>query len=940
MTATTPLPVGTVTFLFTDMQGSTPLWEREPEKMAEALQIHNALLRQAVEIHAGVVFKIVGDSFQVAFDTALQALEAAIQGQRLLQSATWNELGALKVRMGLHTGEAELDPNGDEYAVSHTKNRAARIMSAVHGGQIVVSQESADLVRRDLPDGVTLKDLGDHRLKGMLLPEHLFQVCAVGLPQNFPPLATLEVNRNNLPVQLSDFIGRQKEIKQLKGLLAQHRLVTLTGSGGVGKTRLGLVLAEEMIAEFPDGIWFVELATLSDPRQVALAVASALGIKEEAGLPILETLRYHFRERKCLVLLDNCEHLVDACTSLAENLLQSTRQLKILATSREPLGISGEGIFRVPSLAFPQDVQVDSVDQVEQFEAIRLFTNRAQAVLPEFTITLENASRVARICWRLDGIPLAIELAAARLASLDLAEIDARLQHSFRLLAGGSRTALERHRTLRATIDWSYNLLPEPMRLLLRRLSVFSGGFMLQAVEAICAGECLSGGGLERDEVVDLLAQLVNKSMVILERQPGREARYRMLEAIRQYASEKLHECGESEEMRNCHLSWYVQLAEMIGSNMQSGEHLVWTKKFSSEQENFFAAITWGLEQGADLQAGLRIIYALFNIYAERALYSDLQRWFEKALEEINQQKVIDQVSQVITLIYLGLLDAMFSKVESALARMEQALTICEKLEIDRRPIHAITFFNMGRLRALNLGELKEGLSLLNQAESLCREIGFQSQWILAWTLVFKSWTLQYLGELDAAQACAEESWHLTQSLGDVWSGAGLNVLGDIALERKDYAQASTHYQQWLELSQEAENIGIIPTIYRKLARVEKALGNYDRARLYLIKGLSIAEEHSDRLNLFHLFGECCFNEIAWARVLDPERAHSHLLFATHCLGKYQELMEELKIPVFTEHKQEYEQALTYLPEQLGQTMFETAINDGRYISVQELLKR
>jgi len=928
-------PIGTVTFLFTDIEGSTILWEQHPEIMAAALQIHNAALRQAIEAHGGVVFKIVGDAFQAAFATAPQALRAAIDGQKALMQASWNELGPLKVRMGLHTGEAQLDPNGDEYAVSHTKNRAARIMSVAHGGQILLSQETANLTDHQLHEGIRLIDMGEHRLKGLTIPEHLYQVAIGGLIQDFPPLMTLSITRNNLPVQLSEFIGRQEEIKQVKKLLTLHRLVTLAGSGGVGKTRLGLVLAEEMLEEFPDGVWFIELAKLSDPSQVASAVASALGIQEEARQPVLETLRYHFRERNCLIILDNCEHLIEACSSLVDALLHSARQLKILATSREPLGVTGEGVFRVPSLSFPQEAQDASEERISQYDAARLFENRAQAVLPEFRITPDNARTVSRICWRLDGIPLALELAAARLAALDLAEIDSRLQNSFRLLAGSTRTMLERHRTLRATIDWSYNLQSDQERLLLRRLSVFSGGFSLEAVEAICAGD-----GLEKDEILDLLSQLVVKSMVILERQPGLEARYHLLETIRQYAGEKLHDGGESESTRNYHLAWYVQLAELTGFKLQTNERPTWNRKFMSEKDNFAAALDWALEEGVDIQAGLRIIQALFITFSERALFNDLQRWLEKALEETSKQKESDPLSLIITLIYLGLLDAALSRIESGLARMEQVLSLCEGLEFDHRQVRSIAFFTMGRLRALHLDELKPGLALLEQAESLSREIGEPTRWLLAWILVFKAWTLQYLRELDEAQACAEESWQLAQTTGIAYSGAGLNVLGDIALERQDYARAGTCYQHWLTFSQEAGNIGIEPTIYRKLARVEKALGNYEQASSYLIKGLAIAEEHSIRLNLFHLIGECCFNEVACAMILVNSQAQSHLLFAAHCLGKYQELMEQIHIPIFTEHRQDYEQACAYIPERIGKETFEIALEHGRTISIRELMRK
>jgi class 3 adenylate cyclase len=354
MSMVTPLPAGTITLLFTDIQGSTPLWERAPEKMAQALQIHNATIRQAIEAHGGVVFKTIGDAFQAAFATAPQALKAAIDGQRALQSAPWNELGPLNVRMGLHTGEAEPDPGGDEYAVSHTKNRIGRIHSVACGGQILLSQETAELVRRTLPDGVTLKDMGEHRLKGMQWLEHLYQVCAPELPSSFPQLATAIIHpMHNLPIQLTSFIGREKEIAQVIDRLGKHRLVTLTGSGGTGKTRLSLKVAEELSGSYPDGIWFVELAPLADPGMVPQAVFSALGLQETPGRSLFDALLDFLRPKRLLLILDNCEHLVEASAGLAANLLHTCPDLTILASSREILGVEGEAPFRVPPLYMP-----------------------------------------------------------------------------------------------------------------------------------------------------------------------------------------------------------------------------------------------------------------------------------------------------------------------------------------------------------------------------------------------------------------------------------------------------------------------------------------------------------------------------------------------------------------------------------------------------------
>ncbi len=558
-------PTGTVTFLFTDIEGSTPLWERHPDQMAAALQIHNSILRKAIEFQGGIVFKIVGDSFQAAFATAPQALRAAIQGQKALQSAPWNDLGPLKVRMGIHTGEAQLDPGGDEYAVSHTKNRTARIMSAAHGGQILLSQETKELVDHQLPESVTLKDLGENRLKGISIPERLFQVCAPGLPQDFPILATAITHPHNLPVQLTSFIGRQEEIAGLIELLSTHRLVTLNGSGGAGKTRLSLQVAEKVLDRYPDGVWLVELAPLTDPVQVSQAVASVLGLQKSGESSYLTILTDNLRSKHLLLLLDNCEHLLEACADLTHHLIQHCPSLSLLTTSREPLGIDGEVGYRVPSLEAPDPALVTDLQELAHAEAIQLFSERAASILPGFALNAETLPAVANICRRLDGIPLAIELAAARIDVLGVAQIAARLADRFRLLTGGSRTALPRQRTLRASIDWSYYLLKEPERLLLQQLSVFSGGWTLEAVEGV-----YGGNEQEEWEILETHTSLVKKSLIVAESSSGAQYRYSMLETIRQFAQEKLDDSGLGARARERHQAYFLTLAQDEGRRLKT----------------------------------------------------------------------------------------------------------------------------------------------------------------------------------------------------------------------------------------------------------------------------------------------------------------------------------------------------------------------------------
>jgi len=620
------LPVGTVTFLFTDIVGSTPLWEQQPEQMSEALQVHNAILRSAIEAHGGVVFKTVGDAFQAAFPTAPQALRAAISGKNALKTAGWNELGELKVRMGLHTGEAELDPGGDEYAVSHSKNRVARIMSAAHGGQVLLSQETKDLVDHQLPEKVTLKDLGEHRLKGMEWLERLYQICAPGLQEAFPALSTTISYPHNLPLQLTSFIGREKEMAAVQRLLNSHRLVTLTGSGGTGKSRLSLEVAAQCLEQYPNGVWLVELAPLADPDLIPKTVASALNLPEIPGKTVTQAVVDFLRPKHLLLILDNCEHLLDACTELADTLIHACPELTILASSREFLGVEGEAPYRVPPLSLPDARNLPSSETLSGYDAVRLFIERARLASPEFDLQEANAAVVAQVVSRLDGIPLAIELAAVRLKLLGVEQLAERMNDTFRLLTGGSRSKLPRHQTLRACIDWSYNLLSEPERILLRRLSVFAGGWSLQAAEEVCAG-----GILLVEDILDLLSELLDKSLIHAETVTNSRKRYSMLETVRQYAHEKLVDEGETEEIRTAHLRFFVKFAETLEPKLRSREQIETLNRLEVELDNLRLALEWGLN--SNVQAELRLAAALKWFWSIHHHNSEGADWLERGLE-------------------------------------------------------------------------------------------------------------------------------------------------------------------------------------------------------------------------------------------------------------------------------------------------------------------
>jgi predicted ATPase/class 3 adenylate cyclase len=552
---TTLLPTGTVTFLFTDIEGSTRLWEQHPEAMGAAVARHDALAAAVIAPHRGVLVKSrgEGDSLFAVFAQASDALAAASALQQAVLAEPWPAETPLRVRIALHTAAAELR-DGDYYGLG--VNRCARLRAVAHGGQVLFSSPTYDRVRDHLPEGAALRDLGSHRLKDLQQPEQLFQLLHPALPADFPPLRSLAAFAHNLPVQLTRFIGREREMADVKRLLAASHLLTLTGSGGCGKTRLALQVAADLLEEYTDGVWLVELAALTDPALVAQTVVSALGAREEPSRTPAQTLLEYLRPKHLLLVLDNCEHLLAACAQLADTSLRSCPNLRVLASSREGLGVAGEQTYRVPSLSVPDAEHLPSLERLQEFEAVQLFAARAALSQPTFAVTAANARAVVQVCRRLDGIPLAIELAAARVKALPVEKVAERLDDRFRLLTGGSRTALPRQQTLRALIDWSYDLLTETERKLLRRLSVFAGGWTLEAAEAVCSGD-----GLDEWEVLDLVTTLVDKSLVQYEAGEG-EARYRLLETVRQYARDRLLESGEADVARGRQLDWCLALAE------------------------------------------------------------------------------------------------------------------------------------------------------------------------------------------------------------------------------------------------------------------------------------------------------------------------------------------------------------------------------------------
>ena len=583
------LPAGTVTFLLTDIEGSTRLWETVPEAMEVALERHNRLLTSVIEGHGGVVVtsRGEGDSFFAVFPGAVAAVEAAGACQLQLAAEGWPAGAALRVRMGLHTGEAHVQ-EGD-YADHAPINRCARVKAAGHGGQVLVTQTTRDLVGGRLGGGFGLKWLGEFRLRDLAEPELIYQLTHADLPGGFPPIRTVAERTGNLPLPVSSFIGRERELEQTAAALGQARVVTLTGPGGVGKTRLALQVAGQVSPRFGDGAWLAELAPVRDVVGVDDAVAAVFSLTARAGQSTLEALVEFLRAKNLLLVLDNCEHLLDRVAPLAGALARSCERLVILATSREGLGIEGEQLVPVPPLGVPE-VNAD-LAAITQAEAVRLFADRAAAVKPGFAVTAENAAAVAAVVRRLDGIALAIELAAARVPAMTPAELVRRLERSFAVLAAGPRGAVEHHQTLRATIDWSFQLLTEPEQALLARLAVFAGGATLEAAEAVCGGD-----GIDPDMVFGLLAALVARSLVVAE-DHGPQTRYRLLETIRQYGEQRLEAAGQTERWRARHASYYAGLLPRV-RHPDPPDEVFWAVRLSAEQDNLLTAWSWAIGTG------------------------------------------------------------------------------------------------------------------------------------------------------------------------------------------------------------------------------------------------------------------------------------------------------------------------------------------------------
>ncbi len=809
------LPTGTVTFLFTDIEGSTALLQRLGDRRyAEVLGEHQRLLRDAFANGNGHEVDTQGDAFLVAFPRARDALGAAVAAQQALMKHAWPDGASLRVRMGLHTGEPVSGTGG---YVGLDVHRAARICSAGHGGQILLSHAVEVLAARDLPPGVSLRDLGAHRLKDLRESERLFQVVHPDLRADFPFLKSLDARPNNLPIQLTSFIGREREIAEVKRLLDAARLVTLTGSGGAGKTRLALQVAADVVEGHQDGMWLAELAPIADPALVPKIVASALSIPEQPNRSMIETLIDALRPKTLLIILDNCEHLLAACADLAAALLRACSQVRILATSREGLGVPGETIWRVPSLSLPDIRHLPAYRDLVLYEAVRLFVDRATATAPAFTVTSENSPTIARVCHQLDGIPLAIELAASRVKVLAVEQIAARLDDRFRLLTGGSRTALPRHQTLRAAMDWSYDLLAPKERSVLRRLSVFAGGWSLEAAEAVCAGK-----RIKEAEVLDILTQLVDKSLVNADTLGG-EVRYRMPETIRQYAQDRLAASGEAAEVRTRHRTWFLDLAERAEERMRGPEDTMWLNRLEVEHDNLRAALGRGGTEENDAETRVRLAAALRQFWDYHTHWGEGRKWLETAIAGSRDRK---STVRVRALYGEGRLAWRQGDDGRAMALHEESLALAREL----RDPNGIAMALMGRgLVTTWQGDLDTATALYEESLEISRKL--EDKWLIALALAQMGWVARRKGDYANAVALCEESLAIFRTQGPKrWVAYALRATSHAVRLQGDLERAVGLYRESLALFGETGDKWVATECIEGLALIASAQGLSERA--------------------------------------------------------------------------------------------------------------
>jgi predicted ATPase/class 3 adenylate cyclase len=779
---------GVLTFLFTDIEGSTEKWEREPARMAQAVASHDALIRAAVEARRGRVVKSTGDGIYAVFADPVDGVSAVVAIQTALRDPTATANLPLNVRCALHCGDAEIR-GGDFFG--RTPNLAARIMNAAYGGQVLVSHSVVERISDRLPADVVLRDLGGLRLKGIAAPVRIYQVIHPRLRDAFPPLRSLETTPNNFPQKLTSFIGRERELMEVESLLKSTRLLTLFGMGGLGKTRLSLQIGSRLMDGFDDGAWFVDLAPIRDPTLLASEVAKTLGVREEPGRPLIESVCAHLRPRKILLILDNCEQVIAGASNLANAFLTAAPNVRIIATSREPLRIPGEQIYSVPPLPVPDR---DDLAALSGSSAVRLFVERAKLHKASFSMDERNGSQIGELVARLEGIPLALELAAARVRALSIGEINARLRDRYKLLTGGGRV-VDRQQTLRTLVDWSYDLLSDQERILFNRLSVFPGSFDMEAAERICCASPLAP-----ETILDLVSSLVDKSL-LLDQESDDGTRYHMLDTIRDYGHEKLEGSSEFRAIAAQHCEYYFVMAKAANRGAQTGKQSEWTRRMESELDNVRAAIALALGGGVDPVIAVKIAVAMQSFWI-----------FGGHVREGR-----DCIRSMLAL--------------APVRASDQA--------------HAFALY-VGAALATTQGDYAEARRMLEQCLLLRRTLGNKVD--IAAALSTLSWALVHAGAIDEARAREEEAMALFHELGDRFGEAIAHQhLGQICIYAGDNLRARIHLEQSLALAEELEHIEIESECQRMLGELAFAAGDVDEASRRVGESLSRCQQAGDK---------------------------------------------------------------------------------------------
>ncbi len=912
------LPTGTVTFLFTDVEGSSRLWEQYPEAMQPALAEHDARLKSAVVANGGHVVKMRGDGLHAVFSSVTEAVKAAVAGQRALLSASWDQtIGQLSVRMGIHTGTAELR-DGDYYGPA--VNQAARVQEAGHGGQVLLSEAAAGLVRDELDETISLLNLGVHRVKDIPRPEHIFQVLADDLRREFPPLRSAIRVGSTFPAQMTTFIGREREMNQAQRMLAQARLVTLIGPGGTGKTRLALQVADKIRANYKDGVWLVELASLTEPASILPAVAGVFSLQTLSRQSYESVVEDFLHNKELLLILDNCEHLIEACAELATGFLDNAHGLQILASSRESLGVMGEIVLRVPPLSLPEAPDIGA-KALQSSEAVQLLVQRAIAAQPNFQLTDENAQAIAQICRRLDGIPLALELAAARFRLFTPQQVAERLTDRFKLLTGGGRTAVPRQQTLQALIDWSYDLLSSEEQTLFRRLSVFAGGWSYEAAEAI--GEDL--------DVLTLMDHLVSKSLVQVEAE-GSTARYRYLETIRHYARQRLFAAGEGEETRDRHLAHYTELAEEIEKALGGPGSEELTTRVLLESDNFSQAIDWGL--GRDDEAVINILAGTVPFWTQIGgpPASEIRRWVEEAMarmesgataaqNEARRQRALGKINLVAAQAVMRV-----GEFDRGGAYLDRAISLSRAQNDKATLMGALAFLSVSEVasrRILHAGSEK-AYAAAEECLALARELGNKLNETVALSLLGSIELLR--GNEEAGKALLAEAGEGGRFMGAISQWQGAWIMANVA---KDPRMALPYLQESLRKFEALNASLFIRMAESEIAHIERRTGEFTAAEAIYRETIIKFQWMGHRPAVAHQLE--CFAFIA--------RAREQLERAARLLGAAEALRASIGSEMLLHDRQEYDREVALLREGMDPQQFEIAWNAGRGLNMDEAVE-